>query len=212
MTSSRPHPEGEPCISITMCKISFFSRIQKFLLFTGRGSFSRALGCGARRAPACTPRCKCGSRPGSMARALGVQSREIWQVTTGIAFRGCRAEQANGKLTYQLFYSTERRQNNTRFKFSPFLQRRTLQCVCGHCLCVCVLCMCYVCAGVRVCAFVWWNPTFYLFLFLVLLCLLMLAANAVRAMAVSHRPSSSQALYFVAATAQQQSRIKFSLS
>ena len=35
------------------------------------------------RGPARTPRCKCGSRPGSVARALGVQSREIWQVTTG---------------------------------------------------------------------------------------------------------------------------------
>ena len=45
--------------------------------------FSRVLGCGARRGPACTPRCKCGSRPSSVARALGVQSSEIWQVTTG---------------------------------------------------------------------------------------------------------------------------------
>ena len=63
--------------------------------------FSRALGCGARRRPACTPRCKCGSRSGSVARALGVRSREIWRVprgslsaqpephkTTGIPFSG----------------------------------------------------------------------------------------------------------------------------
>ena len=28
------------------------------------------------------PRCKCGSRPGSLARARGVRSREIWQVDT----------------------------------------------------------------------------------------------------------------------------------
>ena len=44
---------------------------------------SRALGCGVRRGPACTPRRKFGSRAGSVARALGVQSREIWQVITG---------------------------------------------------------------------------------------------------------------------------------
>ena len=44
--------------------------------------FSGALGRGARRGPVCT-RCKCGSWPGSMARALGVQSCEIWQITTG---------------------------------------------------------------------------------------------------------------------------------
>ena len=45
---------------------------------------SRALGCGARKWPACTPRCKFGSRAGSVARALGVQSREIWQEITGL--------------------------------------------------------------------------------------------------------------------------------
>ena len=54
-------------------------------LFSGaRGYFLRALGCGARRGPACTPRCKFGSRAGSVARALGIQSREIWQAITGL--------------------------------------------------------------------------------------------------------------------------------
>ena len=46
--------------------------------------FSRALVCGARRGPACTPRCKLGYRAGSVARALGVKSREIWHVLTGL--------------------------------------------------------------------------------------------------------------------------------
>ena len=46
--------------------------------------FSRALGCEARRGPACTPRRKFGSRASSAARALGVQSREIWQVIAGL--------------------------------------------------------------------------------------------------------------------------------
>ena len=41
--------------------------------------FSRALGCGARKGAARTPRRKWGSRSGSVARDLGVQSREIWQ-------------------------------------------------------------------------------------------------------------------------------------
>ena len=44
--------------------------------------FSRALGCGARRRPACTPRSKFGSRTGSVACALGVQSHGIWYVIT----------------------------------------------------------------------------------------------------------------------------------
>ena len=46
--------------------------------------FSRANGCGARKGPTCTPRRKFGSREGSVARALGVLSREVWQVITGL--------------------------------------------------------------------------------------------------------------------------------
>ena len=42
------------------------------------------------------------SRRCSVARALGLQSREIWQVITG-SFREVRAEQDNGKPVYQLF-------------------------------------------------------------------------------------------------------------
>ena len=45
---------------------------------SARGSF---LGCGARRRPAWTPRCKCGPWPRSAARALGVRSWENWQIT-----------------------------------------------------------------------------------------------------------------------------------
>ena len=42
--------------------------------------FCRAFGCGARTGGPCTPRRKFESRAGSVARAPGVQSREIWQV------------------------------------------------------------------------------------------------------------------------------------
>ena len=75
-------PKGNlvlPCVklsSFTEYFVHFFSLSVAFL-------FSRALGCGARRGVACTPRCKCGSRRGSVARALSLQRREIWQETTG---------------------------------------------------------------------------------------------------------------------------------
>ena len=42
--------------------------------------FSRAFGWGARRRLASTPQRKCGFRPRPGARALGVQSRKMWQV------------------------------------------------------------------------------------------------------------------------------------
>ena len=76
-----------PCILLLLLlctrylKMSF-SGIKIFSL--PAAGFSRDLGCGACRRIACTPRCKCGSRPGSVARALGVQSREIWQVIAGL--------------------------------------------------------------------------------------------------------------------------------
>ena len=53
-----------------------------FPLLAG-GLFSCSLGSGARREPARTPRRKCGPWPRSVARALGVQSREHWQLSTG---------------------------------------------------------------------------------------------------------------------------------
>ena len=55
-------------------------------------------------------------------------------------------------------------------------------------MCVVYMLRLGVCEGVRVCAFVCWNPTFQLFDFFALL------AAAVRIMSVSHRPSSFQAL------------------
>ena len=45
---------------------------------------NHSLGCGASRGAACTPRRKIGSQADSVARALGVQSREIWQVIMGL--------------------------------------------------------------------------------------------------------------------------------
>ena len=69
---------SEMCIRDRLC-------ISAFFLFRQR-VFSRALGSGARREPARTPRRKCGPWPRSVTHALGVQSHEKWQVTTGSHF------------------------------------------------------------------------------------------------------------------------------
>ena len=61
-----PHPEGEPCI--TMYQMQFFPEYKTFI-FRPR-VYSHALGWGARKGPG--PRCKCGSRPSFVARALGI--------------------------------------------------------------------------------------------------------------------------------------------
>ena len=78
----------------------------------------------------------------------------------GVAFRRARAEQDNGKSTYQRFCSTAVEAANgdiTRLKLSSVFQLRTLLCVCGPLLCVCGQDVCvYVlrCVlRVRVCGF-----------------------------------------------------------
>ena len=59
--------------------------------------FSRALGCGARRGPACTRRRR-RSRPGSVAHALGVHSRRNLASDRGIAFRPAGDNQAHANI------------------------------------------------------------------------------------------------------------------
>ena len=67
-----PLPEGEPCITIHKC---LFLAHGIFFLLRPR-VFSRALGSVALMEPAGTSRRKCGPWPTSVARALGVQSRQ----------------------------------------------------------------------------------------------------------------------------------------
>ena len=74
-TTSR---RGALCVCM---KCAFLHIGQLFLLRPW--AVSRSLGCGSRRGPACTPRRKCVSRLGYVARALGAQSRTIWQVVAG---------------------------------------------------------------------------------------------------------------------------------
>ena len=95
-----------------------------------RGSLPRALGCGARRGPACTPRRKLGSRPGCVAGDLGVQSREIWQINTAVV--SLYAELEPSKTTESSHFSfypfvfapllhSHAATGDTRFKLSPLL-------------------------------------------------------------------------------------------
>ena len=73
--------------SIYLLGVLFLLFAHRHLFLFGPRVFSRALGSGARREPAQTPRRKCEPWPRSVARALGVQSRDNWQVTTGEHFK-----------------------------------------------------------------------------------------------------------------------------
>ena len=117
--------------------------------------FSRAVGCGACRAAACTPRREFGPRAGFVARALGVQSSEIWQVITGLlsaALGPCKTLQ-NAHASHCC--KVQQHDNNNRFKLSSVILR-TLLCVCGPLIymCghdVCVYALCVLRVRVRVC-------------------------------------------------------------
>ena len=71
-----------PCGALVLLCIKLFFLAHRHFLFRPR-VFSSALGSVAHREPARTPWRKFGPWPRSAARALGVQSRENWQVTTG---------------------------------------------------------------------------------------------------------------------------------
>ena len=127
--------------------MDFFAEYVPFL-FRPR-ALSRALGCGARMGPACTQRCKCGSLLGSVARALGGQSREIWQVPRDRFLPSqSLARQWETRISAFLLHRATPEQHSRQ-------ERRTLVCVCGPRLYACVVVMCVmrsVCAPcVRVC-------------------------------------------------------------
>ena len=106
-------PAAPPNSYITTVCINAFFFFNNCTFFSGARGSSRALGCGARRGPACTPRRKFGSRAGSVARSLGVlQSRNLAS-NHGVALRGARAEQDNGKPTCRLFCPTAVKGSNT---------------------------------------------------------------------------------------------------
>ena len=84
------------------------------------GVFPRALGSGARKEPARTPRHKCGPWPRSVARALGVQSREKWQVTTGR-----HSEHVESSRPMQTTYGLKKKSDGLRMSFRILLTART---------------------------------------------------------------------------------------
>ena len=90
VTASRAVPKPS---QVHVCNC-FFYGVQNFAL-PAAGVFPRSrLRC--TQGTTCTPRCRCESRPGSAARALGVQSRQIGQVMSGLlSFRSARTNQAH---------------------------------------------------------------------------------------------------------------------
>ena len=126
--------------SPTLCANVFFWTFARFS--PAPAGFSRTLGCGARRGPACTPRRKFGSRAGSVARTLGVQSRETWRVITGLL--SAELKPNNQKRVCQLLFSTVVK---ALYLVAATVQEQShinlcglLLCVFGHCICVSVLC------------------------------------------------------------------------
>ena len=106
MSKNRPKIHRYRYAYVCVLKIVFFQEYRTFL-FRPR-VFPSVLGCGARREPASTPRCKCGSRPGSVSRALGVQRSRNLARNHGIAFRPARANQACANplhIIFSLFFT-----------------------------------------------------------------------------------------------------------
>ena len=95
----------EVYIYITVYKRVCFGRLHAFL--RRPWVFPRALSCRAHKGPACTPRRKFGSRAGSVSRALGVRSREIWQVIAESLSAELEPEQNNGKIHifFRIFFA-----------------------------------------------------------------------------------------------------------
>ena len=120
--------------------------------------FPRALGGGARQGAACTPRPKFGPPGDSVARALGVLSREIWLVITGVLSAELEPSKLMGNPYASHCCKAQQHGNNNRFNISLVLQLRPLLllCVrgpliymCGRPMRVCVVCALRV--RVRVC-------------------------------------------------------------
>ena len=99
-----------------------------FFLFRPR-VFSRALGSGARREPARTPRRKCEPWPRSVARALEAQSRENWQVTTGR-----HSDHVYPSRPMQTHVQVNKMSDGMRMSFRILLTART-DCLPTSCLC-----------------------------------------------------------------------------
>ena len=117
--------------------------------------FSGALGCGARRGPACTPRHKFVPRAAPVTRALDVPTREIWQRHHRVAEPRKTVEYPHSALLLLAFLhccTATQPRYTTRASSFPCCYRHGLLHVCGHYFCVCAVCACVrVCAGLCMC-------------------------------------------------------------
>ena len=120
-----PLSEGEPCITVYKCVI-----LQIGIFSLSAAVFPRALGSVGRREPARTPRHKCGPWPRSVARALRVQSREIWQVTTGM-----HSEPIEPSRPMRTHVQIKQMSNRLRMSFRILLTACT-DCLPTSCLCL----------------------------------------------------------------------------
>ena len=171
-------------------------------LFSGARGSSHALGCGARRGAACTPRHNFGSR--------NLASNH------GVAFRRARATQDHGNPTCQLLCCTAVKASLLCGSHSTTAIAHQVG-VDHYYVCVWPLHMrvCSVWAVIRVresrcvrvlriCVLAPHGSAFLFFFFFCSACCCCCRIKS----SVSHRPSGAQALYFVADTVQQQSHSK----
>ena len=117
-------PRGEPCITMYEMNLLWTSAF----FAPPHGVFSRALGLG-RQGTRLNPGCKFRSRPGSMARALGVQSREIWEITTGR-----HSEHVEPCRPMQTHAQVQKMSHGLRMLFRVLLTPRT-DCLATSCSC-----------------------------------------------------------------------------
>ena len=182
---------------------------------------------------------KVGSRPGSVARALGVQIRASWQVITG-SLSAESEPQDNGTPHFSIFSIVSHTVTSLALSFSPFTATDTTMrvsttintmrvwtllvrvCVCAG-LCICVLALGSPSFRMFACFFLCVEIDTYVIIFqssnlypngaYISVILLYDYTPCCRCciMSESHRPSNSQVLYYIAATVQQQAHIKLFL-
>ena len=173
--------------------------------------FSRALGCGARRGAAWYTTAQVWVPGGLRGACSGRSKSRNLASSRGVALRGARAEQDNGKPIYiavllhcckaLYFAATVQQQSHIKFVWTTTMRVWTLHMrVCSVCAMIraCVQVRAGLCIGVL-------EAHTSPFCFFALLC----CCCCCRIMSSSHHPSGSHALYFVAATVRQQSHSKF---
>ena len=110
INTKRATPSTENCIIyvrwyVFLCTKQFFYFFRNaFTLLLRPHVFSRAFGCGALRRLACTPRRKCGSRPGLRSACCGRSKSLNLAENGGEAFRSARAKQVHGNHKFPIVH------------------------------------------------------------------------------------------------------------